>query len=291
MSRLRETFQTLFQVDTPQFGRRLLWLTLVICFYLSFDIELGYSDLSKDETVSILGYLLPLGSASEPTLLVLRVLFVISATLWLAHKQSPWCCWVSVMSFTSLVSIYWENLPWFRHKFILPNLLLIVLALWYQFYGKRIRLSAEPKSSMVEPRWVRFLSLWSVCMFYGLSGISKLRGGWTLGDGTSLQLWFFLLVPEGNLLREAVIESAPLAAFLQSGALVVELSCFTAIIAASYRLPLAVLLTTFHLTVQATMEIPFLTNIPLIWLILGFRDCGEKSSTLRSPSEARPQDL
>lgn len=285
VERVKGIFRSLFRLGTPEFGQRLLWLTLAVCLYLSFDIHLDYSGLKKNHTVSVLGYFFDLGSATDSTLHYLRLTFALFAALWLAKKLTPWCGWACLLSFTALVSIYWENLPWFRHKFILPNLLLFVLALWYQFFGVHLKAPGEElKTKDVQPNWVHYLSLWSVCMFYGLSGIAKLRGDWTLGDGTSLQLWFHLLVEEGHPMRTAVIHSDTLAAVLQSGAMMVELSCFAALIFTRYRVLLAILLTTFHLTVQFTFGIPFLTNIPLLCLILLTKDSREKWNTPSTPS-------
>ena len=260
-----------FTVSNPSYGQRLLWLTLVVSAYLAFDVHLDYSELPKANTVSLIGLLFPLDWGESYLVVSSRTIFLISGALWGLRIGVPWSSWCATFSYTFLISTYWENLPWFRHKFILPNLILFVLALWYQFYRREI---GAPKNwpdffgSPIEPSWVKFLSLWSLIMFYGLSGVSKLLGGWSFLDGTSLQLWFHLMVEPGHPVREAVLGAEGVAAFLQTGAWLVELSSFGALFFRWYRMPLAVLLSCFHLIVQWTFGIPFLTNIPLIWAIL-----------------------
>jgi hypothetical protein len=298
-------YNRLFDLGTPGFGQRLLWLTLLVAAYLSFQVHLDYSYLEKANPVSVFGYLFDLDWGDPRLVTYSRTIFLVSAALWFFRRAVPWSGWISAISFTFLISVYWENLPWFRHKYILPNLILISMAMWYHFYRREVRSQAtwaEFFRAPLQPVWVKLLTLWSLAMFYGLSGISKLRGGWTLGDGTSLQLWFHLLVEEGHPLGEVVVNSADVSAFLQSGALLVELSCFLAIFLRFYRVPLALMLTSFHLTVQWTFGIPFLTNIPLVLAILlplstkkemltaATQSSGAKQRTeesVRDPAEAR----
>ncbi len=260
-----------FTLSVPTYGQRLLWLALLMGAIIAFDAHVEYGELPKANTVSVLGLLLPLEWADSRLVFWSRAIFLLSGTLWGLRIGVPWSSWGATFSYTLLISVYWENLPWFRHKFVLPNLIFFVLAFWYQFYRSEIRAARDWKDffrTPLEPSWVSSLSSWSLVMFYGLSGVSKVIGGWTLLDGTSLQLWFHLMVEPGHPLREAVIHSQGLAAFLQTGAWLVELSSFLVLFWGWYRLPLAVLLSCFHLTVQWTFGIPFLTNIPLIWAIL-----------------------
>ena len=258
------SWNRLFLPREGVFGQHLFTACLLIAGYLLFDLHLEYSHLEKEHTVSILGLFLPLHAATDATLDTLRWVYLISAALWYFQRLVPVTGWIACLSFTGAVSIYWENLPWFRHKFLLPNALLFIFAMWFQFYRGRRSSSGR----LLEPGWVYFLSLWSLGLFYGLSGIAKVEGGWPLWDGSALQLWFHLLAEPGHPAREIVIQSPRLAAILQSGALLVELSCLAAPFRPAYRRPLAVLLTSFHLIVEWTFGIPFLTNIPLILLIL-----------------------
>jgi hypothetical protein len=261
----------LFDMEKPGFGQSLLWLTLLVTAYLSFGVHLDYSYLEKANTVSVIGYLLPIDWADPRLVTYSRSVFWISSALWALRLAVPWSGWVSALSFTFLISVFWENLPWFRHKYLLPNLILISMAMWYHFYRREIRSQATWAKffqTSLQPAWVKFLPLWSLAIFYGLSGVVKLQGGWMVGDGTQLQLWFHMLLEEGHPMRQFVVNSAGLAALLQSGVLLVELSCFVAVFVRFYRVPLALLLTGFHLTVNWTFEIPFLTNVPLLLAIL-----------------------
>ena len=230
----------LFKTTEPLFGLVSLWTVLAVAVWVSTETHLHHVDWEKGSPVSVLGSILP------ESVLASQVLFDLSRwTLWIAagcwslRLLVPVSGWVTFGAYTLHASMFWENLPWFRHKFVLPALLLFIHAMWFQCYRREFRAARGALlSARICPAWVPFLGIYSVATFYGLAGVMKIwRGGLEWGDGLSLQLWMYRFGDEDWLLTRWILEHRTVAMVLQSGAMAIECLSFLAVVIPRFRTP------------------------------------------------------
>ncbi len=163
--------------------------------------------------------------------------------------------WTTTLGMLLLGSIYWENLPWFRHKFVCPFWLLLLLA--------AAQLRQHP------PRWLREGAVLTFAAFYGGAGLAKLlASGFAWADGVGLQLWLLRLGDSDSLVRSWVIEDATLAKWLATTALGLELAVPIAIVWARSRPDLGVMLLALHLGIDRVLHIDFRPQMLLVAVIL-----------------------
>jgi hypothetical protein len=264
----------------PSFGQISLWLILVLAACLTFEMHLGFSSLEKANPVSILGYLVPAATLGDPDFLHwAKLIFRISAICWcvvpfLNFLSNRWlaivisvCTWTAYFSYTVAASIYWENLPFFLHKFVLPSWLLLIHALWYHFYRAEIVDAIRAKKffqTQLYPRWVYLLSVWVVAALYTLSGTSKLLSSWRWGNGLSLQLWTAMYGDPRFWLAKQIVSDRHVSAFFQGGALTLECLSFLAIVDWRLRTIIGIGLLLFHMAVDLTFHIDFRPNMLLV---------------------------
>lgn len=253
---------TPFAREQGLFARGLLWVTLVVAVWLSLEASLDWVHLPKGNFVSVLGWAFPgEGWGSARWLHLARGLLWTGAPLWLfgSVRMRQTGAWMCVAGLLLLGSVYWENLPWFRHKYVPPFWLLLLLA---------IREHAEPER-LVAPRWVREGAVFVLAAFYGGAGICKLLGsGWAWGDGVALQLWFWKLGDESSSLRDQVLASAPLSHGLATGALLLELAVPLAFIFPALRLWTGIGLMAMHVGIDQNFHIDFRSQMLLVAVIL-----------------------
>ena len=268
---MREWVRSLGETRRPYYGQVSLWVLLGTCLYLSFYTHLQYQSLPKGTTVSLLGYLLPSGVFDEAWPFYLsKVVLWLSAACWAFRALVPWSGWICVLAYTLMVSIYWENLPWFKHKFVIPNAMLVIYALWYQL-RRREMASASAKGifwrSDLFPRWVYFLSVYSIGIHYCCAGLSKLQAaGLEWGNGLSLQIWAFL-GPSESFLTQIIVSDRFLARSLQMGVHGMELLAIVAIFQRHVRVAICVGMVGFHIGVYMCLGIPFFSNVVLLLLV------------------------
>ena len=252
----------LFERESGRYARVLLWVVLAVAIWLSLEASLEWSVVPKGTFVSVLGWLVPGEGWGSPWLLYLtRFLIWTGAALWLAGPAVLRCtaAWMAVAGMLLLGSVYWENLPWFRHKYVPPFWLLLILAL---------REHAE-KDPRLAPRWVREGAVFVLATFYGGAGIAKLlESGFPWCDGVALQLWFWQLGDKTSLLRTWVIANAPFAQFLAIGAILLEVGSLLAIPFPRIRAPLGIGLLVMHGCIDRVFHIDFRSNMLLIATIL-----------------------
>lgn len=263
--------RNLLQRSRPFFGQFSLWALLLTCMYLVADLGHGYPDRDKDSAVSVIGLLLPESFFSDERVFELcRWAFFAVAICWFFRVGLPVTSWLTVVFYTVVASIYWENLPWFRHKYLVPNWLLIVYAMWMQFCSTEIKTSLARGDfwrSRLFPRWVYVLSVYSIALFYTFSGYSKLLAcgpGW--GSGLSLQIWMQLFGNQESYVTEFVLSDRRAAAILQSGALWLECLAFAALLSSRLRIAIGLGLIGLHLAIDSSFGIDFRTNILLVAL-------------------------
>lgn len=175
----------LFARESALFATGLRVATIAAALWLSLEVDLRWASLPKGATVSLVGLVAPTSWWASPVMLWAgRALLWGGSAAWLfghARKVRLVAGWATALGLLTLGSLYWENLPWFRHKFVPPLWLLVVLAV-----GQHAR--ARPGEA---PRWVREGAVLVLACFYAGAGAHKLlASGWRWADGTALQLWW-----------------------------------------------------------------------------------------------------
>lgn len=261
----------IFTATRPLFGLVSLWTVLAVAVWVSTETHIDHVDWEKGSPVSVLGSFLPESViANEWLFEASRWVLWVAAACWALRLLVPFMGWVTFGAYTLHASMFWENLPWFRHKFVLPALLLFVHAMWFQCYRRELRAArGDLLAARVCPGWVPFLGIYSVATFYGLAGVMKLwRGGLAWGDGLSLQLWMYRFGDEDWLLTQWILADRRLAMALQAGALLLECLAFLVILFPRTRAPLALGLIGMHLGIEFTFGIPFASNVVLVMVVL-----------------------
>ena len=179
------------------------------------------------------------------------VLFFASSLPWAAQRWLPWSSWLSVLSFTAVAALYLENSTQATHVAHVANVLLVVCALWSHFYRRDIRDALNQGrfwATPLYPRWARSASVFYLGLFYGFSGLTKLRtSGWSWPNGVSMQLWSSLWGDPGSPWTQLILEHRSFAAALQWGALLLESAGLAAIFSARLRPWIGVGLIGFHI--------------------------------------------
>lgn len=188
---------------------------LLVCSWLVADAALTYAGRPRGSPVSALGWVVPetwLGS--QALLLACKLVFLGAAAAWLARRWLPTSAWVTALAFIAVGSLYWENLPWFRHKYVPPAMLLVAHAL--ASHEARARDGRAPT-------WLGPLCVAAIALFYALSGLSKLIAvGPSWADGLSLQLWLAWLGDQDAFLTRLLLSDRLYARAAQTFVLVVE---------------------------------------------------------------------
>ncbi len=272
----------------PRFGQISLWVLLATSSYLVLETHLQYQHLPKGDNLSVLGYIFPVSFWDNPVILPAgKAAFFISALIWAAlpfacklkgyEKQLPelikCCAWLCVASYFFVACTYWENLPWVRHKFVLPFWLLSVNALWYQFYANQIVQAfreGDYYKKELYPGWVYGASVFLIAMFYSFSGLSKLLSTPNWADGTSLQLWTFAFGDQNSPVAKLILADRFNAKILQSGVLSLECLSALAIISGPLRVLIGIGLALFHCAVDLTFSIKIPFESQKILLLLYF---------------------
>ncbi len=276
------------ELYNPRFGQISLWILLLTSSYLVLETHLQFQYLPKGDNLSILGYVLPTSFWNSSIILPIgKIVFFISALSWAfvplwAKKQSEaneaklvmallFCVWMCVFSYFIVSCTYWENLPWVRHKFVLPFWLLTINALWYQFYAKEIVSAIRQKEFLnkeIYPGWTYGASVFFISIFYTFSGISKIISAPDWGSGLSLQLWTVAFGDQNSLVAKLILTDRFYAKIMQSGVLYLECLSFFANFFAPLRLLIGLGLLSFHSAVDLVfnIKIPFESQKVLLLL-------------------------
>lgn len=276
-----DSLKTLFDTATPMFGQVTLWILIGVCIYITTHAHLGYQGYEKGTTVSLAGYFLPASFFDWPyALKLLKPLFWVSGIGWAllpflgflnARTLRPLATvlpWLSVLSYTLIVSVFWENLPWFRHKYVVPNWVMIYYALWYAFYRRDLAEGIAQKDFWknpdLYPRWAYLGSVFSIALLYSFGGTSKMRAaGIEWGDGLSLQLWVAMMGDSTFFLTDFILSDRSNAQLLQRGVVILQ-SCAVLAVLPPLRSTIGLGLIAFQLSVELMFGIPFRSNVILI---------------------------
>lgn len=224
----------LLKLSRPHFGQAVTWLLLAFALTLTalpFEPQTG----PRNEQAATLLSLLPGAWLASPLVFnATRVVLAVAAVLWAARRLVPWTCWLTVAAFTALWSLRMENVSSGAHIFNLTNMLLLIHALWYQFYHRDIAAAVRAGTfwqTPLYPRWAYLLGVFYIGWFHTLAGLSKIATsglGW--GNGLSLQLWVYLWGWEYSPFGNVILANRTLAMLFQSTALFFETVSILAIV-------------------------------------------------------------
>jgi len=218
---------------------------------------------------------------------LVRIGVIASALLWWLRIWTPVSCWLTVFLGMLLWSLRMENLTNGAHVFNVANMLLVVHAMWFQFYHRQIDAALASQTSdsnaAVElvkehqqlqrcyPRWVLMLCVFYLGWFHSLAGFTKvLSSGVGWGDGVSLQLWTKLFGWGPSPFGQLLLYDARLTAWMQTGALMIECACILVIFHRWLRYGLGLALFGFYMGVLTTfVTFGFHFNALLVvWFLL-----------------------
>ena len=264
----------LLEKSNPRFAWVGLWLLLIFSLILAgipFEFESG---IRAEAGVTFFSWLPAEWLASPLFFQVVRVALVISTLLWFFHVAVPWSSWACVFFFTLMWSLRMENVANGAHIFNVTNMLLLIYAMWYQFYHRDIanaRKQGNPGEVRLFPRWAFLLILFYLGWFHSLAGFSKIaQSGLGWGDGTSLQLWVNLFGYHPSPSTQFILYDNRLTAVLQSGALVIECSSVLCVFNRWVRYAIGLGLFGFYMGVLTTfIDFGFHFNAILVgWFLL-----------------------
>ena len=217
---------------------------------------------------------------------LVRIGVVGAALLWWMRIWTPVSCWLTVVLAMLLWSLRMENLTNGAHVFNVANMLLVIHAMWFQFYHRQIDAALASQvndSSSTEstnnheqlqrcyPRWVFMLCVFYLGWFHSLAGFNKiLSSGFGWGNGVSLQLWTKLFGWDPSPFGQLLLYDSRLTAWMQTGALLIECACILVIFNRWLRYGLGLALFGFYMGVLTTfVTFGFHFNALLVvWFLL-----------------------
>ena len=222
---------------------------------------------------------------------LVRIGVIAAALMWWARIWTPISCWLTVGLAMLLWSLRMENLTNGAHVFNVANMLLVVHAMWFQFYHRQIDVALASADSTGEvddsdlaklnkeqeqlqrcyPRWVFMLCVFYLGWFHSLAGFTKiLSSGFGWGNGVSLQLWTKLFGWGPSPFGQLLLYDARLTAWMQTGALIIECTCILVIFNRWLRYGLGLALFGFYMGVLTTfVTFGFHFNALLVvWFLL-----------------------
>lgn len=249
-----------FAREDGRFAAGLRLGTIAAALWISLEIDLRWAHLPKGEVMSVLGLAVPVAWWASPAALWAgRVALWVAAIAWSLGHARRLAAWTTAAAMLWLGSLYWEDLPWLRHKIVLPFWLLVLLAA-----AEHAR--APPGQA---PRWVREGAVFALAAFYAGAGLSKLLAvGPRWGDGVALQLWLWRLGDPDSAVRAWAIASPALSAALAGAALALELAAALAVPFPRSRPWLGAGLVALHLGIDRALHIDFRANLLLVALVL-----------------------
>ena len=261
-------------------------LLVVVILIAVFPIE--FSAGPRNANAATIFAWLPAGLLHNGMFFTLvRIGLVAAALMWWRRFWVPVSCWLTVLLGMLLWSLRMENLTNGAHVFNVTNMLLVIHAMWFQFYHREIDagLSNQADDSNADvafnadgeklqrcyPRWVFLLSVFYLGWFHSLAGFTKiLTSGFGWGNGVSLQLWTKLFGWEPSPFGQLLMYDARLTAWMQTGALLIECACILVIFNRWVRYGLGFGLFGFYMGVLTTfVSFGFHFNaLSVVWFLL-----------------------
>jgi hypothetical protein len=263
----------LTQVASPGFGQCVTWLLLVFAIVLAISPIEFASGIRSDQAATIFAWL-PEGLLRNPFFFTsVRVMLIVSVVCWAACIAVPISCWATTILFALMWSLRMENLTNGAHIFNVTNMLLLIHAMWFQFYHRDIRIAKSQGTfwqAPTYPRWVFLLSVFYLGWFHSLAGFTKIfESGFGWGNGVSLQLWTQIFGETSTPFAQIILYDSRLTAWLQRGALAIECLSILAIFHRLIRYAVGLGLVGFYVGVLTTfVTFGFHFNAILVALFL-----------------------
>ena len=251
----------------PQFGQFITWLVIYIAIekvFSEFPQEVG----SRLGPVTVLSFLPDVVLTSSLVFMVARWLLVIAGVLWALQLLLPFSSWLTAISLTTVLALYYENSSHISHVFHLTNMVLIVHALWYHFHYREIKQALRLNcfwQSELYPKWVFWLSFFCIAIYHTYAGVSKLTvSGPQWANGLSLQLWVYLWGQEESFANYLILSNRTLTKLLQVGTLIFETGAILALFSRKLRIFFAVGLASLYVGILDSFNYLFHYNMVLV---------------------------
>lgn len=261
----------LIECDSLRFGMMSTYVLLIATILIGVSpIEFSEGPRAK-EAASIFSWLPELLIRNEIFFFSVRIVLIVSAVLWMLRRWVPVTCWTTVLAALLYWSLRMENLTNGAHIFNVTNNLLIVHAVWFHFYHRKIQSAMNSGGDdRCYPRWVFWVCIFYLGWFHSLAGFSKVAcSGLGWGNGISLQLWVDLFGWEGSPFGQLILWNTQLTAWMQTGALVIECASILVIFNRWIRYAIGFGLIGFYLGVLTTfVDFGFHFNAILVVIFL-----------------------
>lgn len=273
--KLSPSFDWLGERSRPLYGQVLLWILLANGVALAYWFEMNRlpppPGAVRTGPATVFSFLPDELLANWTLFRICGVLYLLGALLWAGQLLLPWSSWLAALSLTATIGLYMENTIQATHVGHLTNLLLLVLALWYQCYHRDIAAARQAErfwTTPLFPRWVHFLCLYTIALFYTWAGLSKLlEGGLAWPNGVSLQLWTHLWGSPTSPWTHLVVSNRLVAILLQVGTLLTELGACLALLSPRLRPWIGLGLLGLHYGIVSVFGWAFHFNALLIALV------------------------
>lgn len=260
----------------PHYGQLTLSLAILwsfaLCGYVLTHLPALPAHFERIRPVSVFSFLPDALLLNRALIVGCGLLYLVCAGLWLLKAAVPWSSSLAAIAFTAMVAMRMETSDGVTHVFHMTNNVLIVHALWYFFYRLEIRQAlAEGRfwSTRLYPRWVYSLSLFYICLFYGMSGWNKLfTSGLGWPNGVSLQLWTRLWGDPHSMWTGLILAYRPFACLFQWSSLIAECGALPALFIRPLRIPIGLALLGFHYGQISVFGWGFHGNALFIGLVL-----------------------
>lgn len=251
----------------PQLGQFVIWVLIYIAItktYSTLPIFFG----ERVSPVTVLSFLPESILTSSLVFKVCRDALLVAGILWTFQLLLPLSCWITVLSFTAIVALFYENASHIAHVFNLANIVLIIHAMWYQFYHREIKESLARGRfwrTHIYPKWVVFLSVFCIAIYHTYAGVSKLaESGLQWANGVSLQLWLHLWGLEDSFLSELLVSNRSIAIATQAITLLFETGAILAILSRKFRIAVGLALLGLYFGVLESFGYRFEYNALLV---------------------------
>jgi hypothetical protein len=261
---ISNVLQLLMVSETARWGEVTLRGLLLLGGLYAWPLQQKFNG-ERDHALSIVG-LLPNWLLFDPRLFACcKLLFVVFGALWFVGLLIPWSGWIATVSFTALMSLFVESEYYTTHQCHVLGVLLWVFCAWHHFCRRELQ-AAPAKTQLlsrpVMPRWVYALGLYSLCLTYTFSGLTKIvRNGFGWANGTSLQLWVLSFGDPTSVLGQLVLSDRRIAEAAQGTTLLFEALAWTALVFPRLRRLVGGGLLGFHLGSELIFNYRFYANM------------------------------
>ena len=259
----------LWQRTRPLYAQTLLWVTLGSAYWLAFGEPNYYtSGEPSDDIVTYLAFLPDEFVRDRTVYRLVQWLFAVFGVLWFFQLGLPYTSWAATVCFTTLISLFQENIFYHDHIFQVTNMILILHCFWYHFAARGIKDSLHEGTfwtTPLTPNWLVFLSVFYISVYYAFVGWHKV---WVSGlgwvNGVSLQLWLLSWHRVDFFPNNWLVENVYLAASAQAFTLFAEGFAFLGLFNRTLRTIMGVVLVTFHIGQKWVFDFDFESNTVMV---------------------------